>query len=175
MGAFPTNECMTLREKAANVNLRTHTTTYCIFRGMYYPQENQPAREFEEYKKVVVGYKCYYADGYGRLIPIHIVNVCHPVGLDYTVVFVVEEDNVKRPKQYSATILELYTDGNSWLLRLASDVTKDLEKKAERCITDRNGPRQDVSTIEKASRRELNQLLKAIKLYRDLPMREQGL
>jgi len=175
MGAFPTNECMTQREKEANVNLRTHTTSYSIFKGMYYPQENQPAWEFEEYKKVIVGYKCYYDDRGKRLIPVHIVNVCRPVYLDYTVVFVVEEDDVKRPKQYSATILELYTDGNSWLLHLASDITKDLEKKAGYCITGRNGPRLDVSVIEKPSRRGLNHLLKSIKLYRDLPIREKDL
>lgn len=175
MSAFITNQCMTRREKKANVKLCTHTTTYSIYKGMYYPQENQPAWEFEEYKKVVVGYKCYYADRRGRLIPVHIVNVCHPVGLDYTVVFIVEEDDAKRPKRYSTTILELYIDGNSWLLQLASDITKDLEKKAGYCITDRNGPRLDVSVIEKPSRRELNQLLKSIKLYRDLPMREQDL
>ena len=175
MSAFITNQCMTRREEKANVKLCTHTTTYSIYKGMYYPQENQSAREFEEYKKVVVGYKCYYADRCRRLIPVHIVNVCHAVYLDYTVVFVVEEDNAKRPKQFSATILELYTDGNSWLLQLASDITKDLEKKAGYCITDRNGPRLDVSAIERASRKELNQLLKSIKLYRDLPMRKQDL
>lgn len=175
MSAFITNKCMTRREEKANVKLCTHTTSYSIYKGMYYPQEKQSAQEFEEYKKVVVGYRCYYADRRKRLIPVHIVSVCHPVGLDYTVVFIVEEDNAKRPKQYSATICELYTDGRSWLLQLTSDTTEDLKKKADYCITDRNGPRLDVSAIERASRRELNQLLKSIKLYRDLPMREQDL
>lgn len=175
MSAFITNDCMTRREKAAGVNFRTHTTSYHLISGLYYPATVQPKREFEEYKKVVIGYKCYFSDEYKRLIPVHIVNVAHPVWRDETVVFIVEEDDVKRPKQHAATISDLFISGVSWLLDLSRIVTEDLEKKANLCVVNPRGPRLDVSMITVAARRQLNHLLKSVDRYRDLPIREQDL